>query len=356
MLPIDVISTIVEYCDFVNCYNIRQICKNFYSIKQINFSNILSKLINIKMGFNKFDRFGFKLIEIIKKHNELAVGGSTIIEAINNEIYDKSDIDIYLNYHNSSNYDNIPLFNKQDVLQFSSYTDLISLFEEYKFSINDGFHTTYTVDNFFIKTIICSNGNTIQIVVNPFDHMYRATNMRDISFCNNFFDGNLLYIENLDCVINKWGTYDYSETILKNIDFTECTAPFAHVYSRAQKYYRRGFAVYIDILLCWALSDPKMYVKYGTKKDIKNIMDCFDGTNEYMSIDESNYSVTIKHTYILSKRELVLEIDKEYPRYVIVNNDENIFDDDQKSSVCDCVVDGFDDIDITNEYSISGYE
>lgn len=335
ILPFDVVSVVTPYLGFVDCFIARLTCKEYSQIKQNSISSSLIRLINSKMGFDEKSNFGKELLEIVKKSSELSLGGSTIIEIINEEIYNNSDIDLYINYsqYNFKGRDK----SKPEFYNADSYSSLRTLFKNYNLEIDHGFHITYMVDDYYVKTIRSkeSNGLKIELVANPYDAAYRVEKNRDFSFCNNYYDGKTLYIENLDSVVNKWGIYDYSEEMINNIDFNMCGRPFDHVFGRAKKYYERGFDVYIDIRACLALCDPDLYGKGKERKSIDNIYECYTGDNKYMYVNQYKKTVTLypAHTW-LSDKIVKLTICETYPKYVIINEhseqDDDNNDDDEE--------------------------
>lgn len=323
MLPTDIISIVVTYLGFLDCFQARLTCKQYSTIKQNSILSSLIRLVNAKMGFDKKSNFGKELMQIIKKYPELSLGGSSLIEIINEEIYENSDIDIYLNNSNYNFKGREEVDNKISLYESEPYLTLENLFKTHNLMVNKGFHTIYRIDGYYVKTVECEDhiGGKIEIVANPHEDLTRVTKYRDFSFCNNFYDGKVLYIENLDSIVNKWGTYDYNEDVIKTIDFDLYSGPFDHVYERALKYCNRGFDVYIDLKACWALSDPDLYTKCKERKSINKIEECFLGENDYVYIDRYENTITIypENSFYESDTIIHLAIDENYPDYAHVN-------------------------------------
>ncbi|ARF08334.1 hypothetical protein Catovirus_1_384 [Catovirus CTV1] len=150
-------------------------------------------------------------MEIIKKYPELCLGGSTIIETINNESFPKSDIDIFLDYSkffdlnsHQHDYDCIDKC-KRDTDNSVLYIELYDYLTKFDFYLCSMDNISYDIEFCFSQKFYNEFSYIVNIVAVPYSFSVRTEQSPFFTFCNNYYDGKTFYAESLDSIVNKWG-------------------------------------------------------------------------------------------------------------------------------------------------------
>jgi hypothetical protein len=234
MLCIDIIHLIVSYSKPLDVLNIRLLCKDY--IQNINYKsieNLFIEKINTVSGFEIDHIFAKNLLTIIKKYKELTISGSIILQILNQENYENSDIDIYCNIKNRGD---------------KAYEELIRYLNKFEtLDEVEGFHPTYTIHHWHVKHIRNMNKKIIDIVIMPMSALDKVNNLKELSFCNNYYDGNTLFLSNYNDIINKTGFLEYSISMDKFLDYDYLNdTKLSGFIVRLDKYNKRGFKIKIN--------------------------------------------------------------------------------------------------------------
>jgi predicted nucleotidyltransferase len=237
MLCIDIIHLIVSYSKPLDVLNIRLLCKDY--IQNINYKsieNLFIEKINTVSGFEIDHIFAKNLLTIIKKYKELTISGSIILQILNQENYENSDIDIYCNIKNRGD---------------KAYEELIRYLNKFEtLDEVEGFHPTYTIHHWHVKHIRNMNKKIIDIVIMPMSALDKVNNLKELSFCNNYYDGNTLFLSNYNDIINKTGFLEYSISMDKFLDYDYLNdTKLSGFIVRLDKYNKRGFKIKIMLFL-----------------------------------------------------------------------------------------------------------
>lgn len=325
MFCLDILNTIGHYLHFSDMINLKFVNKSFYNVK-ISIKNSLIVKINEIYGFDLHHDFAKGLLDIIIKNKELSISGSILLQVINNENYENSDLDIYYDLtHDVPNYPNCDgtwidvkktlgrdYFCTSNFIKYSddgeeifesreptnidnenSYVKLHNYLSKFGFIDRCGLHHSYRVKDWYNKYFY-KGEKKIDLVLMPYNAPHRVDKLRELTCCNNYYDGKTLYIQNLDSILNKWGVFEFYEGILENIESDMCCTKFDTLLSRCDKYYIRGFEIYIPIHLL------KIFCE-----------------NKDIILDEQDIGFSLRSKSYIDQNSYYFYKNKNYPDYVI---------------------------------------
>lgn len=302
-LPIEINDMIKTYLNFIDCLKFRHVCKKYSMLQQNSISNQLATKINEKFQMSSSSQFGFELLNLIKKYKKLSIGGSTIIEVINGDKFENSDVDIYI--------ENIDGMSNRKLMETVEYKDLDDLLEKYNCITGYTFHETYTMEGFLVQEVQVNEGYTLEIVNCRYDPEFRVKELGDLNFCNNYYDGNTFYVENINSIIEKKGVQNYrvkyNEKIMNDIGYPVIITWL----NRISKYYKRGYTILVEIKLLYALCDSQcrnlthLNIEHMTSNYIKFTEDKKYIKCSYGTLHCDGYEVTT----------ITLKISEKYPNY-----------------------------------------
>lgn len=321
MLCFDILNIINNYLPFPDCINFKLVNKYFYDVK-ISFRSAIAKKINETYGFDSNHDFAKGLLDIIDKYKEFSIGGSIIPQVINNEKYNNSDIDIYFDISNYTHNDSFKIKEALGHEYFCSHTsfvdvngkckrikypenenmnnpyiELYNYLIKYEFYDKCGLHYSYRMKNWHNKYFY-NGSKKIDLVFMPYSSDYRVTKLKELTCCNNYYNGKTLYIQNLDSILNKWAKYDFYEDVYENLRSEMCETKLDSIMDRCNKYYFRGYKIYIDIKLITRFSKA-----LGTQNNIE-----LGEFEDYFLLKTDSYN---PETFYLYKNEQ----DSTYVRY-----------------------------------------
>lgn len=230
-LPIEMFNCIADFLS-IRDKQILKYTNNFFNniicIQIGDFDEMITKII---CNVLKNQTLCQKIIDLVKMSNGyIQIGGSTILQSIHNENYDKYDIDIYIDCSQmlqnmswwddkiekykyiceNSNIANSKCALKSTIIEkwtcIQYYDKLLQLLREYGMSYDDS-----TIDNYSftgsITNLFFAQDNErnikIQIIMITTNYMDIP---HDFTFCKNIYDGKNVYSLSKSDVLYKLGT------------------------------------------------------------------------------------------------------------------------------------------------------
>lgn len=256
--PDEIINYICEYLPIVDKYNIKTTCKNLYdqvNISLYDFESVFRRRLLTLFPDNV--HFIEKFIDLIKNNNNITIGGSIILQCLNNEFYDNSDIDIYIYTDLLKNkcYDmsklteigeniymkNIELYKMTNIVR--SYTDLVPDTDLEWLGINPHYIFNLLCINYYKNNNNIKNPPILQIIILS-DEQKNSDSMYDFSFCKNMYDGTNVYSLYKDHVIKKTDVVNSWKNIIANTNKSiNHDYVYSHIVSRINKYLDRGYII-----------------------------------------------------------------------------------------------------------------
>ena len=262
MLPVEVYNKIGSYLPLIEQYCISIMSKD-------------TKKFSDSIGFNIQSEFKKYFIKNIKntvsnpedlcvqlKNNNCVVSGSYILDCLYGTNY-SSDIDIFKNVNNGINQDvyctrtlDIPEQQhlNSHLYEFKSYLAKIGAKQNEIPELHDDDNSGYcgrgynpNGPGYNVRCILLNvsnyilNDKTIQFISITKDYREYIDTVFDLDICKNFFDGEKLYIKNIDKLVKKYDAYKPINSVCKylyNPNLSE-----QNNLSRMGKYIQRGFDI-----------------------------------------------------------------------------------------------------------------
>jgi len=318
--------------DFIDCLYLRYVNKQFYTIKQNSISSQLARILNKKVGLELNSQFGREIIDFIKKNTNVYIVGYSIAEAINDEYLDDCPVQICVESVKTD----------KSFRQSSVYHDIWEILEKYnsysraknsgsnRYSYDRREYCGYIGNNEYVSITGPGDYDEISLIT-----VNKINFARSFTFCKNYYNGKVLYVQNIDSIINKWGYLDYSYDTIKeygcyDVDYMEFD-PLHYVLNTTEKFYH-CYDIYIDIKLLLALSDPKYYKPINPKNlekvkidRIKSKKAIYDSKNGKLLVNKFFGYTTIEQ---FNQNWIEFDISNEYQNYVKYHEPEYINMDD----------------------------
>jgi hypothetical protein len=219
--------------------------------------------------------------------NNIFLSGGFLLQAISDKEYDNYDIDLFV----MGKKDDTLLQNFKSL--WEQYNEQIKLWSNSDPSLSVSyplaFDVVYCTSNFLNKKI-----NSIQFIfindyenTNPEDYVKKF----DIDICANYYDGEKLFIKNLNGIITNDATILYSQL---NKDITRLIVE--RTENRISKYYERGFNINFVLEEVYRIYRPDTPIwtndEYHNKvlTESKNILLIYDKPNDKNQPQNFNYN------------------------------------------------------------------
>lgn len=344
MFCIDIINIIGSFSKPLDVLSIKLLCKEFNKIYHKNIYDLFKEKINQVVGLEEDHTFAVGLLTIIKKYKELSISGSLILQILNQEDYENSDIDIYCNIKGI-------VSRNENINNFDPFRELLKYFNNFEIlRIQNGLHPTYMINSWLIKHINKkSNGKKVfDIILMPSSARDRIANLKELSFCNNYYNGDTLFLSNYSHIINKTGYLEYSILMNKYLE-SDGGSKISKLFTRLEKYYQRDYTIKINKdFFKYALYSSLVERDYSRRKDI-------------IHITKSNVVLYIINT-TGDDCKIILENCSENSNYVIFKdyNENKINNNITNCNICQlqpcyCTVKN-NNIDLSNLFNINEYE
>jgi hypothetical protein len=243
MLCNDIIRHVSEFLSFKDIYNLKQTCLDYKIIPYPSLKKSFSETINLKLNLDKDDAFGKNLLGIISEHNELSISGELILEILHQELY-SSDMEIYVHVNFDYEKDLMKSELSKELDKSESYKKLSFYLKQNNFKISSWERTSFWLHSYFVNR----NKKEIKITFIPIPMEEKVNKTVDITFCNNYYDGNILFLSNPNDIFNKSGKLNsYSSENLKYFaDLDDFTSDFEKVLLHQRSFINKGYQVLLD--------------------------------------------------------------------------------------------------------------
>ncbi len=263
-LPIEMFICISDFLSIKDRQLLKYTNKFFNDIIKIRIDNFDEMITKIISNILENQTLSKKIIELVKISNGyIQIGGSTILQSIHYEFYDKCDIDIYIDctqmlekvswrdvkkntckFSKNTN-DMCPLkstlIDKMPCIRF--YDKLLNLLCDNGMSYDDNIINIYSFAS-SVTNIYHTNDNNkntkIQIILTAKNY---ADIPHDFTFCKNNYDGKNVYSLRKFDVLNKSGTLNDWDILIKKIDSSQTLKAQKIIMNRFIKYYFRGYNI-----------------------------------------------------------------------------------------------------------------
>lgn len=260
-LPIELMSYICDYLCFIDKYCFltrvsKEIKNDCYKINY-NFNQQFKKQFVIKLNKNIFKsdnlNLAYNFCDFIKKNN-MVISGSFILDVLF-DMNKASDLDIYEKYTND---------NKKTEYYFLKNTDAnkhkskLSDFEKYYIDLQKNNNNSCLCDKIISQKCFCSDTYNIEkgisfcskeYFINDFKIQHTLIGFEprkyinlsfDMDICKNYFDGENIFIKNLNKIISK---KDYLKPISVLTSYLYYNAHLNIDAKRLSKYKNKGFDI-----------------------------------------------------------------------------------------------------------------
>jgi hypothetical protein len=293
MFCYDIVHRISQFLSFKDIYYLRQTCQYFKTIPYPSLKKSFSETINSLLNLNKNDIFAKHLLEVINEHKELSIAGSLILEILNEESYDSTiEIYVHINYDcMKSCFDNDL---KERKAQSESYKKLVLYLKQNEFSSYSGYELGGANQFWHNKTFKNKYGKEIRIVFIPILMEEKIRKTVDMTFCNNYYDGDILYLSNPNDIFNKSGKLNsYSSENLKYFaDLKDFTSDFEKILYHLRTFHDFGYEISIDgNIFIFEKEDPNYVAKFRifTDQVLVSINNSFTGSYTNYTFKEHSH-------------------------------------------------------------------